>query len=1265
MTDGVYQIDVVATADGVETGVRQAKQSFKSLGDEAARAGEKVEKGLGSGADGASASVERATKSIINSIQRTTAATEAGARGTSAYYEAIAKQRGVSVDALKPYLSQLDAAAEKQRAATKSMDGLGMSAGQTAMALRNVPAQMTDIFVSLQSGQKPMTVLLQQGGQLKDMFGGIGPAARALGGYVAGLINPFTLAAGAATALGYAYYQGSEEAKNYAKAIILTGNAAGVTVDKLNTLATSVAGTTGATKGAAAEALQQAVASGRVAAGNLELVSSAALKMEKSTGQSVSETIKQFEDLGKSPVEASLKLNESQRYLTAEIYRQIKALEDQGKAAEAAALAQKTFADAMNGRSDQLIQNLGYLEKAWAGVKEGAKGAWDAMLGVGRQADPLEAARANVEAIQRKIADTKKNAAYDPISAQAELARLNNELRASQQILINEKARASLAGDVAKAKSEAQAKEEAGIKWLREGEQFLSKQVKLQQDIEKARNLGIQAGLTEEQIQKRIGEIRAKYQEKRNGKSQSVKDAEELEAVLNKITAKSAGFDNDYLSSLATLQKAYQGNKITLDDYRSSVIKLNSEQKFSKDIAKELAEQEKARGDFFSKLAADEQRRAASIEQQNASLEDEISMFGLSKEAQAEYRAAKLEDAAASDRITAATLESQAVMLNMMGILPEVAQGYLDLAEAKRQAADGGERQATLVREREQKASNKRVQDEAEKEWKRGWEETDRIARRVFDAWGENGADAAQQIGRTLRSALRSAIYEATLKHIVFQVYGQVTSAFGMSGAAGGGGVGGLGGLGGAGGYNPLSGSFSTGNTGFAGLWSSAPVNSWTNFGFSGVGESLGLSTTVGEGVKQLTSAGEWLSANGASALGYAGALYSLSQGNYGSAAGSAIGTYIMPGIGTAIGSVLGGLLDGGGEDPHNNADSTGLAFKLAKSGVSGTGTGAGITDEVPAYLPYSWVAGQTSGRGRWNDGTALTSAQITQIAQASAAVFASGESIAKTLGLSPSLLNSTTVASTGFKSVEDALSQLGDAIAVSLIPNIKDFQASGETLGTTLARLSGEFVLTDQMAAIMGKSGNAAFGASGLGGRDNLIQLLGGAGTATTAFDAFWQNFYTQGERADYTKGQISSTLKALGLNVIPTTRDEFRKLVEAQDLATESGRKMYATLLAVSGSFAGITDPAAMGGAYGTRDLKTSSFASRTDYLRAQRATGRSEAVIVSDPKVMNELAQLRAQFRNLEASQVSMARFALKSAQVLEKWEGIGMPVERAAL
>ena len=49
---------------------------------------------------------------------------------------------------------------------------VGLSAAQMTNNLRMVPAQMTDIVTSLASGQKPMTVLLQQGGQLKDMFGG-------------------------------------------------------------------------------------------------------------------------------------------------------------------------------------------------------------------------------------------------------------------------------------------------------------------------------------------------------------------------------------------------------------------------------------------------------------------------------------------------------------------------------------------------------------------------------------------------------------------------------------------------------------------------------------------------------------------------------------------------------------------------------------------------------------------------------------------------------------------------------------------------------------------------------------------------------------------------------------------------------------------------------------------------------------------------------------------------------------------------------------
>lgn len=64
-----------------------------------------------------------------------------------------------------------------------------------------IPAQMTDIVVGLSTGQSPFMVLMQQGGQLKDMFGGIGPAIKGVGTYVMGLVNPFTVTAAAVGAL--------------------------------------------------------------------------------------------------------------------------------------------------------------------------------------------------------------------------------------------------------------------------------------------------------------------------------------------------------------------------------------------------------------------------------------------------------------------------------------------------------------------------------------------------------------------------------------------------------------------------------------------------------------------------------------------------------------------------------------------------------------------------------------------------------------------------------------------------------------------------------------------------------------------------------------------------------------------------------------------------------------------------------------------------------------------------------------------------------
>lgn len=264
-----------------------------------------------------------------------------------------------------------------------SMDSVGISAKQTAAALRGVPAQFTDIITSLQGGQAPLTVFLQQGGQLKDMFGGAGNAAKALGGYVVGLINPFTVAAAAGVALALAYKQGSAEADAYAKSIALTGNAAGVTTGQLQGMAERVSAVVG-TQAKAAEVIAQMVGSGGVAAQNIEQFAATAIRMERNVGVAVKDTIKEFAELGKEPVEAAKKLNERYNYLTAAVYEQIKALKEQGKASEAAALSQDAYEKAMATVASTMEGRLGVLERGWRNIADAAKSGWDAMLNVGR-----------------------------------------------------------------------------------------------------------------------------------------------------------------------------------------------------------------------------------------------------------------------------------------------------------------------------------------------------------------------------------------------------------------------------------------------------------------------------------------------------------------------------------------------------------------------------------------------------------------------------------------------------------------------------------------------------------------------------------------------------------------------------------------------------------------------------------------------------------------------------------------------------------------
>ncbi|HHA1264482.1 TPA: phage tail tape measure protein [Enterobacter kobei] len=308
----------------------------------------------------------------------------------------------------------------------------GISVGQYSAALRTLPAQFTDIATQLAGGQSPFLILLQQGGQIKDSFGGLGPMLQALRdalfgfdgdvkkgadessaslddvtesingvaeaseniskvGAVAGFLNPVTLGIAALTigvgVLATAWYKGSQEATEFNRQLILTGNYSAQYAGQLSEMAQKIGGASGEV-GDAARTLAQVVGAGTFKTSQLESVTRAAMAMEEATGQSVDATIKNFQKLYANPTKASEDLNSTLHYLTSAQYDYIASLERRGDKEGAAEAAAKAYSQAEQSRSQQIINNLGLVERAANSVRSSLKGMWDELLNIGRPEAP-------------------------------------------------------------------------------------------------------------------------------------------------------------------------------------------------------------------------------------------------------------------------------------------------------------------------------------------------------------------------------------------------------------------------------------------------------------------------------------------------------------------------------------------------------------------------------------------------------------------------------------------------------------------------------------------------------------------------------------------------------------------------------------------------------------------------------------------------------------------------------------------------------------
>lgn len=222
---------------------------------------------------------------------------------------------------------------------------LGVSAGQTAQAMRQLPAQFTDIFTSLQGGMPFFTVLVQQGGQIKDSFGGVEPALKGVSSALLGMVTPYTVAAAAVGVLVYAWYDAEQQAQAYTKALVLSRNEAAATTLTLVTLGQRTSEALQVSAGAGQEAALAIGANGRIAEKNLLAVAEAAVAMKEVSGQAVEDTVAMYGKLAEDPVKNVQKLNEQVNFMTVALYEQVKALQEQGRNQDAVTVITRAAAD--------------------------------------------------------------------------------------------------------------------------------------------------------------------------------------------------------------------------------------------------------------------------------------------------------------------------------------------------------------------------------------------------------------------------------------------------------------------------------------------------------------------------------------------------------------------------------------------------------------------------------------------------------------------------------------------------------------------------------------------------------------------------------------------------------------------------------------------------------------------------------------------------------------------------------------------------------
>ncbi|KFC73193.1 Phage-related minor tail protein [Bosea sp. LC85] len=342
----------------------------------------------------------------------------------------------------------------------KHADALGVSndnapSGLAKHEIINLSRQAQDVFVSLSSGQNPLTVLIQQGSQIADIFASsnatVGSFLRQLLGWLGPLAPALAASAAAASALFAAFSVGSERS-DVAASLRGIGRTAGITGGELNRLAKDAAEAAGVTVSAARSMAAEFTRTGKIAPEMTSRLIKLAKDYAFTTGQELEPAVKELAEAFADPIKGAEALNQRLGFLDGTMQTAIRRSVDMGDRLR----AQRLLTDGMAASVIKAEEAQSSWNRAWEKyitlpIGRAKEAVGSALLPADQQTklDDLTRQLRDNESRLARVRAEGLSSSPEKDRLEARVGYLNEQKRALESLMKVESDRAELSGRLA------------------------------------------------------------------------------------------------------------------------------------------------------------------------------------------------------------------------------------------------------------------------------------------------------------------------------------------------------------------------------------------------------------------------------------------------------------------------------------------------------------------------------------------------------------------------------------------------------------------------------------------------------------------------------------------------------------------------------------------------------------------------------------------------------------------------------------------------